>query len=450
MSKKLKALLLASVLCLSSLVSCVAPNTASSGSDSDSDGADNGGITETIPQGEVGGILEDGKTLMNGFEYFDRDIQLLRVFNDFGVLNDNTDKQYIRTGEHSLKINPVGSRVHSANPYFLISSSSLRFEEVAFGDFSKVDTVSFWFYNSEEEAVNVGIGFGTGSLFTSGADKRDHIYKTNSEFFTLQNGWNYIEYNVEPAYLQLQGLNINEVYGITVEFDYLTSHKLADSPTVYLDDVCLSYTDTPKSQELAIEVKTGTTAEGNPYWSIADFEDPLEAYYFAYKYGPEAALPVIRTVFAGDYNAITSRGTQALLIQKKHGGDTYGWPRVTLNEKVMKAVFAEIGDDILQNPDNYVFKLDVYNASNVIRNAFTIQFDGATSDGWAGGDPGTWATYSTTLGRIDGKKKTEIPYTQSQGTITFTWDRYPTASDLSDRPILVDNVRIEKIMQAEE
>lgn len=441
MNKNIKALLLASVLSLSSLALCLG------GCKKDGTGESSG--AETTMQADVGSVLADGKTLMNGFEYFDRDIQLLRVFNDFGVLNDNTDKKYIRTGEHSLKINPVGSRVHSANPYFLISSSSLRFEEVAFGDFSNVDTVSFWFYNSEEEDVNVGIGFGKGSLFTSGADKRDHIYKTNSEFFTLKNGWNYIEYNVEPAYLQLQGLNITEVYGITIEFDYVESHKLADSPTVYLDDVCLSYTDAPKSTDFSMKVKTGTTDEGNPYWSIADFEDPLEAYYFAYLYGPETAVPVVKTVFAGDYGAITKHGTQALLIQKKHGGDKYGWPRLTLHEEVIRAVFAAIGDDILENPQNYVFKLDVYNASKVINNAFTIQFTDATSDGWKGGEPGTWSTWSTTLARIDGKKKTDVPYTQSQGKITFTWSRYPTAEDLSDRPILLDNVRIEKIVAEE-
>lgn len=443
MSKKLKALLLAAILSLSSLAACAG---SCSGSNGDNSSGDTG---NKIPQGEVGGILEEDKVLMNGFEYFDRDIQLLRVFNDFGVLNDNTDKQYVRSGEHSLKINPVGSRVHSANPYFLISSSSLRFEEVSFGDFSDVDKLSLWFYNSEEEDVTVGIGFGKGSLFTSGADKRDHIYKTNSEFFTLKNGWNYIEYNVEPAYLQLQGLNINEVYGITIEFDYVASHKLADSPTVYLDDVCLTYTDTPKSTDLAIKVKTGTTEEGNPYWSIADFENPLEAYYFAYMYGPETALPILKTVFAGDYGAITKQGTQALLIQKKHGGDKYGWPRLTLHENIIKAVFAAIGDDILQNPDNYVFKLDVYNASKVINNAFTIQFDGATSYGFKGGAPGTWSTFTTTFGEVDRRKKTDVPYTQSQGTIIFAWDRYPTASDLSDRPILVDNVRIEKIVKTE-
>lgn len=443
MSKKVKALLLAGVLSLSSLAACISGCKKT-------DDAGESSAAETASTVDVGGVLENGKTLMNGFEYFDRDIQLLRVYNDFGVLNDNTDQKYIRTGEHSLKINPVGSRVHSANPYFLISSTSLRFEEVAFGDFSNVDTVSFWFYNSEEEDVNVGIAFAKGANFTSGADKRDHIYKSNSEFFTLKNGWNYVEYNVEPAYLELQGVTITDVYGVTIEFDYVESHKLADSPTVYLDDVCLSYTDTPKSTEFTMNVKTGTTEEGNPYWSIADFEDPLEAYYFPYLYGPEGALPVLKTVFAGDYGAITTRGTQALLIQKKHGGTNYGWPRLTLHEKVMKAVFAAIGDDIKQNPDNYVFKLDVYNASNVINNAFTIQFTDATSDGFSGGAPGTWSTYSTTLGRINGKAKTDVPYTESQGLIVFAWDRYPTASDLSDRPILVDNVRIEKIVQTEE
>ncbi|MBR2330477.1 MAG: hypothetical protein IKA40_04450, partial [Clostridia bacterium] len=155
MMKKLKAMLLASILCLSTLaVACGGGGNSSSStpvqsgsSQSETSSLDSSSVDDTPKAGDVGVILEGDKVLMNGFEYFDRDVQLLRMFNEFGVLSDNEDETFIRTGEHSLKITPLGHRMHTANPYFLLPSSSLRFSEVAFGDFSNVDTVSMWFYN---------------------------------------------------------------------------------------------------------------------------------------------------------------------------------------------------------------------------------------------------------------------------------------------------------------
>lgn len=460
MMKKLKALILASILCLSTLaVACggggtsgSSTSTQSGSSQSESSSIDSSSVDDTPKAGDVGVILEGDKVLMNGFEYFDRDVQLLRMFNEFGVLSDNTEEAFIRTGEHSLKITPLGHRLHTANPYFLLPSSSLRFSEVAFGDFSDVDTVSMWFYNNEETDVNVGIGFGTGVMTM--ADRRDMIRKTNVEYFSLKHGWNYIEYNVEPAYLTLQGLKIAEVYGIVVEFDYVQSHKLADSPEVYLDDVCLTYTETPKTQNLVIDVKKGVTKDGNEYWSIADFENPLEAYYFAYGYSypsPASAFPVMKTVFAGDYDTVATSGTQAFLIQKKHGGTSYGWPTVRLHESVMQQVIAAIGDDLLQNPQNYVFKVDIYNASSVA-NGCSIEFEGAQTWDSISVEPGQWKTYETTFGKINSKKlpATEKVYTEDIGIVDFRWSRYNTDENLADRPMLFDNVRIEKIVAEEE
>ncbi len=418
----------------------------------------------------LGGIACDGdndiqntdqpkKVLMNGFELFDRDIQLIRVFNEFGRLDENKDKQFVRSGESSLKITPLGSRVSTANPFFLLPTFSLRFPEVAFGDFSKVDSISFWFYNNEEENVNVGVGFGAGVLTESTTDRRDYINKTNVEYFSLSHGWNYIEYTVEPAYLALQGLNIKEVYGVVLEFDYVQSHQLADSPEVYLDDVYLSYLGQEKTNALEIEVEKGTTAEGNAYWQISDFENPLEAYYYYYHYkypAPASAHPVMKAVYAGDYDAITTKGTQALLIQKKHGGNKYGWPTVRIHEKVMKAVFAEIGEDIRKNPQNYALKFDVYNASDVV-GGWSVEYDNAQTWSSISVQPKQWATYSYDFGKVNAavtKKKdaegnptdeyNEV-YTEIVGNIRFSWSKYNEEENREDRPFLLDNVRIEKI-----
>lgn len=434
MLKKWKTFLVSGVLALSvlggtscQLLATSSPNTEPTG-------------------GEVRVI--DGKTLMNGFEMFDRDVQLVRMFNEFGRIEQNSDAKYVRSGEKSLKLKPLGSRISTANPFVLLPTFSTRFKEIAFGDFSKVDAVSFWFYNAEETDVNVGIGFGKGAIRMNPDNRRDMINKTNVEYFTLASGWNYVEYNVEPSYLALQGLDIEEVYGIVLEFDYVTSHDMADSPTVYLDDVCLTYVETAKSTAFTMDVKTGKTAEGNTYWSLGDFEDPLEAYYYQYNYGfpaPASAHPVIRTVFAGDYGIMAKSGSQALLIQKKHGGTSYGWPVLRIHEAVVQAVFTKIGDDIKNNPQNYAFKFDLYNASDYT-GGWSVEYANANTYSSCSVQPEQWGTYSYSFERVNAAKKADAAaFTEAVGYIEFRWSRYNTEADLSDRPFLLDNVRIEKI-----
>lgn len=395
-----------------------------------------------------------GKTLMNGFEKFDRDIQLIRLINEFGRLEENSDKKYVRTGEKSLKITPRGSRIHTANPYFVLPTSSMRFEELDYGDFSKVDNISFWFYNNETEDVNVGIGFTKGLLRIDADTRREYINKTAVEYFTLKNGWNYVEYKIKPMYLALQEVNLEEIYGIVVEFDHIISNHLGDSAEIYLDDVELTYTDEVRSADFTMEVEKGKTADGNDYWQLCDFENPLETYYYSYYYSypaPREGYPIVKTVSAGDYNAVTTKGTSALLIQKKWGTDRggSGWPSLMLHKEVIKAVFAEIGDDIRTNPQNYALKWDVYNASDV-KDTLNIRFEGDKSVpeiNTVTVEPGRWNSYFALISSIDkaiNVDKGYKPFSEEPGFLFFFWYSYTSAAK-DDRPFLVDNLRIEKI-----
>ena len=410
----------------------------------------------------------DNTVLMNGFEYFDRDVQLIRLFNEFGRLDQNSDPQYVRSGDKSLKLTPLGSRLNTANPYILLPSFSTRFTELAFGDFSKADKLSVWFYNTKSTPVNVGIGLGKGVLQVDLGSRRDGILKTGVEYFSLKNGWNYIEYDVVPSYLALQGLDLKEVYGIIIEFDYVQSHKLADSPEIYLDDVYITYAETAKSTEFSMNVKTGVTADGNPFFTVSDFEDSSEAYFYYYNYAfpaPAAAHPVIRTVFAGDYGVITETGTQVLLIGKKHGGDAYGWPGIVLNPKVLQAVFAAIGEDIELHPEDYELKFDVFNGSDYT-GGWGVEYYPPYING-AGETSGistydsvsvpakSWHYHKYNIGTLNALAKAVKdsdpdadvkPFTQNP-FVRFAWDTYGNERDLADRPFFLDNVRIEKVVK---
>lgn len=404
------------------------------------------------------GVETAGGTLMNGFEVFDRDVQLIKVFNEFGRLEQNTDEKYVRSGESSLHVQPFGGRIkqNTANPFFLLPTTSTRFPELGFGNFTNVDTVTFWAYNAEEEPLNVGIGFQAGKIKAVGGNPSYDIVKTTwSEYYSLQPGWNFVEYEVLPAELALHGVAIDGVQGVAFEFDYVWSNDFADAPDLYIDEVCLNYLETAKTGELDIPVAKTTWKDGETErdrWMIFDFESGNASRYFYYAHdfpAPMAGEPVMKHVFAGDYGAIAGDNAQTMLWLLKHGGKQKGeCPVVFMYGEVMQAAFAAIGQDILDHPENYAFRFDAYNASAVTQ-SISLEFSGSKVADYHAAykiPAGEWLTYSVDFGFVNKyAKDKEAVYTENVGNVRFAWGDFSQSANIEDRPILFDNFRIDKI-----
>lgn len=403
-----------------------------------------GVITESTSQIN---IKQDGKTLMNGFEYFDRDIQLIRLMNEFGIVSQNRDKEFVRTGEASLKLNPLGARLNTANPAIMLPTTSIRFSELSFGNFQKVDNVSMWIYNAESENLNVGIALSRGA---STGNQVDSVFKTNCEYYTLLPGWNYLEYTVQPKYLEIQGADVRAIYGVVVEFDYVLSHKLADSPTVYIDDVCLMELDEVKTQDFVCQVESGITEQGNKYWTITNFEDPNEAFYYFYSRtmpAPLAGYPRIQTVLASDYNLRATNGARMLKIDFESGNGEYGWPSVQLCADVIKNTMLAVGQDLIDNPQNYAIKMDVYNASDE-QYGFGVEYS-LSYRAWNSMTllAKTWGTFSINIGDLDAiaTAAQQEKFSIAGGYLEMQCNQFRDQKNWADRTFFFDNVRIEKI-----
>lgn len=390
-------------------------------------------------------------TLMNGFENFDRDIQHLRLFNRFGRLEANTDAQYVKSGEQSLHVQPFGGRiaVSTANPYFIIPTKSTLYPEYAYNNFSDVETLSFWVYNAEEERLNVGVGLQAGDIgVVGGRPSADKVQRTAIEYYVLQNGWNYVEYEINAAYLQLQGVTVENVKGIAIEFDYVWSNDFADAPDLYIDDVTLHRMEEPRESAVVFDGER-KEKQGVVSWSVCDFEKPSQAWYFWTRMAvtPPAATPVVKQVFAGDYGALAQDGGQTLLISAKHGGKQKGaYIGVFLYADAVKAAIDAVGTDLQTNPQNYAFKFDAYNASDVSTN-FSVAFVGTATGANFTIEPRTWKTYTSLNFAELNARSDDInnPYTQNIGDVRFAFSDYSASGDYDDRPVLIDNVRIEKI-----
>lgn len=400
--------------------------------------------------------------LMNGFELFDRDVQTVKLFNSFGRIEQNDNLEYVKSGSSSLHIQPFGGRIiaNTANPYIILPTTSARFTEVAFSDFSDVRSISFWIFNAEKTEQNVGVSLQIGEILAGqnrpaiGASRVDRAQRTVSEYYTLKSGWNYVEYEVRAEYLELCALdidnkhfNIKEVLGVALEFDYVWSNDFADAPDLYLDDVKVNYGENRSPLDISIVEKD--LGDGLKSWTLCDFETLGQTYYFYSRISsmPAAAQPVVKQVFSGEYGALAPDNGYSLLTLRKHGaGQTGDYVGIFLNGQVFTKAFEVIGEDVKNNPQNYAIKFDCYNASS-ITSSIALGYGGSKSQSsftlkakeWTQCTAPSFAHLNNYL--ADGNRI----YTENPGWLRFAWGDYSSSGNYSDIPILIDDIRIEKI-----
>ena len=102
-------------------------------------------------------LKEDG--LVNGFENWTPDLQTALIYNDFGKVSLNTDKQYVTEGERSARLDPLGGRyASSAAPIvmFSLKSDTYGFD---YADLVYADYLSFDIYNAQDEDETIYAGF---------------------------------------------------------------------------------------------------------------------------------------------------------------------------------------------------------------------------------------------------------------------------------------------------
>ena len=438
--KRYQSLILGTIMACTALVTVGCDEQSSSPTP-------NFGSTETVQTVNIGDTL-DGRILMNSFEVFDRDVQLIRLLGNFGRVSQNTDMKYVRTGTKSLQITPVlPEGGASFNPYIWIPTNSLRYqEELKFNDFTKVDYVSLWFYNAEEENVSVGICASSG---TWEINRYDYSPRTYPEMFTLTPGWNHIQYDVLPEYIGMQNMDVTETMCILVEFDF-EQVQAKGKLNVYLDDITLAYLDKANTNEVEIKTPKGVAANGNEYWELTDFEDSRQGYYWMYHYfypAPVGAYPMVKTCFAGDYGIRAKSGTQVMLIRKSYGDTSYGWPTLRLSKDVFCTALETIGQDIIDNPQNYAVKFDMYNASERAER-ISVEYEGMNTYGTVLVESKRWVEYSFNIKDLDDISQLANAWRGGSKVSedgTYIELRWETAAERTTASLLLDNVRIEKI-----
>lgn len=384
--------------------------------------------------------------LLNGFENFERDFQLLKLVNKFGQVNVNEEAEYVRSGKFSAQLRPLGFGTSTAEPFLVLPTYSTRFE-FGYGDFTNVQKLTFSVYNAESEPLEMGVGLTTGAI-ASLVNRLPVVSKTSTEYFTLQSGWNEVEWIFDPAVMSMQNeFDMMAVQGVYLSFKGLRSFETDVAPTLYLDDVYIHY-GAPKSATLDLQLKSDAE---NGVWEILDFERFSQTYAY-WLNAPTTHFPTAKIVSAQSAGIIApTNNVLETTIRPSFGEPGYSY--LYFSGEPFRQALAAIGEDVVNNPQNYVIKMDVFNASAVAltTNSDALQIGFGVGNSWAitqtvsDLSPGCWGTLEANCAEI--KTKDGALFVENPAYVRILFPLYTTETDKRDRTFYFDNIRIEKVQE---
>ena len=175
-------------------------------------------------------------TLAN-FEQFDPDFQLLRLRKGFGAVNVNQNKDYVKSGESSAKLQPLGRYKDKAKPFLYFELESELYD-YSYADLDYLYSISMWLYNDSEEQKEAEIGIVT-SFINLNEINSDGVTQGAGISYKLNSGWNKLTYFIDKSEVYLPSGG-TKAQGIYLQFENTPSRDIEDAPVFYLDDVVLT------------------------------------------------------------------------------------------------------------------------------------------------------------------------------------------------------------------
>ena len=276
--------------------------------------------------------------MLRDFEVYNPDFMSLQMSLNFGAIDVNTDERFVSSGKQSAKLRPYGGYNWGETPTVKIPfySTVLNYN---YKDLTKFASVTMKFYNDETYDVNLYYNFDFNDGRTS-PQKR----------FVLKNGWNEVEMKIDHDVLSMF-YDLGECKDIMLAFDNYAVENLefADAPTIYLDEVKLNFLLTeyvPAEIDFILDE-----------YEVCSFEKAYQQYVMksSSNSGRVADLSVVST----DNGVLPTQGNKMLKAVFTNGNG--GYSRLSFTPKLFETVdFSRFAD----NPDDYVFAVDGYNATS--------------------------------------------------------------------------------------
>lgn len=348
---------------------------------------------------------------------FENTIRPVGMNESFGKVLLNTDAQYASEGTKSLQLIPSGKFEDQLFVYFPFESGLLKLN---FTDLNYVSDVFVDVY--APEAMNVTIGF----YFSQKAE-----LKANQTKFSLKKGWNNLSVPVQHSLIALQ-YDLMACRGVYIQ---LEQSAVENSLCVWVDNIRVQKRNKPVAVEQSIILDE--TAE---YCELADFEHAYQQVLaMAYTTYNRAQLPSVKVVKAADYGFDAASGEKVLRVETypstSFGGGYNSWTQLAFSD-----IWLETLDITRFNPDEYVFKMSVYQQGDI---STLVELNLYHSTGMDYGAVTTkkdqWVEYSAPLSNFPN-------FCRKPSQFVFAWlDWNP---ELGESCVFyIDNIRIEKISE---
>lgn len=366
--------------------------------------------------------------LLYDFEDYDRNFQLLRVMSYFGAVNVNRETDYVKSGEASALLQPLGYHsTMTGNTFTGIKPECclyLPFASETFGfdytDSGKITEIRFSMYNARETELAVYVGL---------IYERNATVVSEPAVYTLEPGWNEVFYLPDHNALALD-YNLQACYGLALSFDRTGSRELADAPKIYLDDVWLTVDETAVSPQPLVELSEN---------EICDFERLWQKYAVKSSVFDKALRPDVAVVRAADYGLTAPSGQWVLRAELKPTDCIDG----TIYDSVYLTQAVIDGANLSGRADGDLLCFEIYNDSEAAID-FSLTFHTTKDSGYSVShlyaSPGQWTSYRIRMEDIDALWGTgEKTYRENPGEIHLEWPEFMG----ENRVIYLDDFRIE-------
>lgn len=382
------------------------------------------------------------------FESYKTSIVQLKSFNQFGVIDLNTDANFVKEGKGSCKLQPLGEPESTKNPTVIFSTTSLSDSTYEFNylDFSKYRSVSAWVYNDEDHEVKLNVLLAS-SPVSFDRLTGDYATTTISENYVLKpKQWNKVVYQINHAYLELF-TDIHYIYGVCFEFENAGTRYASQADTIYVDDIRLEKLATPYQTVDAHIFECESNS--NDVIMLANFEDYCQKYYANWggaRWQERRPDIDVYNPMLGDYGTVL-RVTTRFCPYNANRSSAF---------RVSGEIFR--GLDLTSMADSteytYYIKFDVYNESNVeisVSGNFVHKSTEKVCKTWSSVTvaPKTWGTYSyklasaTTSTTDEFGTVTKYRFADDPGDISIGWGQYEEGPR---RVFYVDNIRLERVL----
>ena len=270
-------------------------------------------------------LLPSDYKMINDFECWD-DLATLLFKDSFGKATINTDLNYIKHGQGSMKVEIFSTY---EMPTILLYPG---FNPINKSNFNDVDRIITDVYNSSDEEVSIFLNIDSRSTygFEMDATAREYILKPNS--------WNKVVYDLNREYL-LDTFSLDEVMHIAMRFERIKS----DPYTLYIDNMQIHIND---------ELKAKTYVRESD--EIMFFENDRDIDYFncTSYYFLTKIYPIIDINIEPKY---VSQGKKSLRVRIPEGTNG-AFPMIELhnNKEVIDRISKANG-----------ISLDIFNANNL-------------------------------------------------------------------------------------